>query len=298
MRTKRVFILLGVVVALSSPPRVFGWSRTGHQAVALIAERRLSEATLAQVHAILGPGVGLADIAGCADNIKRRAIKCADSFQVARDPSSRRQHYINISIKDSPDLSAIMAYCRIRGSARACIIDQIQDGLAVLKDPAATRAQKQIALMFIVHFVGDLHQPLHNAFEVDAKGRGDGGGNGAEVWFMQSAKAKTPTNLHHVWDNVIESDAALKRMGAEALAEGLSVEIQSKDAAAWSKASAAESALESFLIAKTLIYPAYHAPGGTKPGHDYQTRMRPVAREQVAKAGVRLAAMLEEALSR
>lgn len=269
----------------------------GHQTVALVAEHRLSSAALSQVHGILGPGVGLADIAGCADNIKRRPIKCADSFHVARDPASRKQHYINISIKDSPNLSTIMAYCRIHGNARACIIDRIREGLAVLKDPAAERAQKQLALMFIVHFVGDIHQPLHTAFEVDAKGRGDGGGNGAAVWFMQSARAKHPTNLHHVWDNMMESDAVLKRTGALAYAKRLEAQMPEKDVASWVNADMDGAALESFEIAKTVIYPAFHANAGERLGADYQARMQPIAFKQVQKAGVRLAAMLEEALS-
>lgn len=288
------------MAALSSSlvPVAFGWSRVGHQTVALIAEHRLSKGAQDQLHSILGPGVGLADIAGCADNIKRRAIKCADSFQVARDPSSRKQHYINISIKDSPSPSTIMDYCRIHGNARVCIIDQIQDGLAVLKDPAAARTQKQIALMFIVHFVGDLHQPLHNAFEVDAKGRGDGGGNGTEAWFLQSPRAKHPMNLHHVWDNMLETDAVLKKTGAAAYANRLEAGLRKKDVAPWLKADSADAALESFTIAKTLIYPAYHTRGGNRLGNDYRDRMQPIAFEQVEKAGVRLAAMLEEALSR
>ena len=269
----------------------------GHQTVALIAEHRLSSATATQLHAILGPGVSLADIAGCADNIKRHSVKCADSFQVARDPASRKQHYINIPIKDSPDLSTIMAYCRIHGKARACIIDQIQDGLAVLRNPDATRAQKQIALMFIVHFVGDLHQPLHNAFEVDAKGRGDGGGNGAEVWFMQSPRAKHPMNLHHVWDNMLETDSVLKKTGAQEYAKRLEAGISADEAAKWASVDSAGAALESFQIAKTVIYPAFHAKGGSRLERSYQDQMQPIAFLQVQKAGVRLAAMLDEALS-
>lgn len=298
--TRKLFASIVTVVGLFTcfAPTASGWSRVGHQAVALIAEHRLSSAALNQVHGILGPGVGLAEISGCADNIKRRSIKCADLFQVARDPSSRKQHYINISIKDSPNLSTIMAYCRIHGNARACIIDQIQECLAILKDPAATRAQKQIALMFIVHFVGDLHQPLHNAFEVDAKGRGDGGGNGAEVWFMQSQRAKHPMNLHHVWDNMLETDAVLKRTGASEYAKRLEAGILEKDVAPWLKSDSTDAALESFKIAKTVIYPAYHTNGGKRLGKEYRERMQPIAFEQVQKAGVRLAAMLDEALSR
>jgi hypothetical protein len=265
--------------------------------VALIAEHRLSSATASQVHAILDPGVSLADIAGCADNIKRNAIKCAGSFQVARDPASRKQHYINIPVKDSPDRGSIMGYCRIHGAARACIIDQIQGGLAVLRDPDASRAQKQIALMFIVHFVGDLHQPLHNAFDVDAKGRGDGGGNGAEVWFMQSTRAKHPMNLHHVWDNMLETDASLKRTGAAEYAKRLEAGIPESEAAKWASVDSAGAALESFEIAQTVIYPAFHTHGGKRLGESYQDQMQPIAFRQVQKAGVRLAAMLNDALS-
>ena len=296
---RKVLAALVAVAGLNSclAPAAFGWSRVGHQTVALIAEHRLSPATAKQVRAILGPGISLADISACADNIKRRPIKCADSFQVARNPASRKQHYINISIKDSPDMSSIMTYCRIHGNARVCIIDQIEDGLAVLKDSDATRAQKQIALMFIVHFVGDLHQPLHNAFEVDAKGRGDGGGNGADVWFMQSPRAKHPMNLHHVWDNMLETDSVLKKTGAPEYAKRLEATISKDEAAKWLSVDSAGAALESFEIAKTVIYPAYHARRGERLAESYQDEMQPVAFLQVQKAGVRLAAMLDAALS-
>jgi len=290
-------LVIFFAVYMSTLPPAFGWSRVGHQTVALIAERRLSKTALDQVHAILGPGVGLADIAGCADNIKRRPIKCADAFNVSRNPTSRTWHYINIPVKDSPDVGTIMDYCRIHGKAKGCIIDEINKGLRILKDPAATRAEKQIALMFVVHFVGDLHMPLHNAFGVDAKGRSDGGGNGAEVWFLQSPRAKRPTNLHHVWDNMLESDSTLKKTGAVAYADRLESDMRGKDVSVWLKSDLAAASLESFAIAKTLIYPAYRAPGGKRPGKEYQERMQPIAFEQVEKAGARLADALEKALA-
>jgi len=189
-----------------------------------------------------------------------------------------------------------MNYCRLHGKAQSCIIDQINEGLGVLKDPATTRAQKQIALMFVVHFVGDINTPLHNAFEVDAKGRGDGGGNGTEVWFLQSPRAKNPMNLHHIWDNMLETDSALKKTGAAAYAKRLEADMRRKDVKPWLKADLTEAAFESFEIAKTLIYPAYHASDGHHPGKEYQERMQPIAFEQVQKAGARLAALLEAAL--
>lgn len=281
-----------------SASHALAWSRVGHQTIALIAEHRLSTGALAGVHAILGPGIGLADIAACADNIKRRPIRCAGAFDVSANPSSRKWHYINIPIKDSPNAATIMDYCRIHGKSRPCIIDQVETALQVFKDPAASRIDKQLALMNVVHFVGDIHTPLHNAFATDANGRGDGGGNGAEVWYMQSPRAKRPTNLHHVWDNMLESDSVLKKTGAAAYANRLEANLHAKDVAKWQESSLAEAASESFLIAKTLIYPAYHARDGKRPGKDYQERMQPVAFEQVEKAGVRLAALLESALTR
>ena len=70
-----------------------------------------------------------------------------------------------------------------------CVIAKTEEFLAVLKDPKADRSAKVQALKFVIHFVADLHQPLHCADD------GDKGGNARHVIFDGH-----PDNLHWVWD--------------------------------------------------------------------------------------------------
>lgn len=272
------------------------WSRVGHQTIALISESRLSSGTLTRVHGVLGPGVGLADIAACADNIKRKAVNCAGAFTIARDPGSRGQHYINASVRDLQTPETLMRSCHKPKRPGSCIIDRIEESLSVLRSTQTTRSQKQFALMALVHFVGDLHAPLHVAFDIDSRGKSDGGGNGADIWFGITGEARRPTNLHHLWDNLIETDADLKRTSPQEYASLISEKIASGPVDDWLRVPLIGVALESNRIAKDVIYPAYRLPGGTRVGREYQVQMRPIAQERVAQAGVRLGALIEASL--
>ena len=143
--------------------------------------------------------------------------------------------------------------------------------------------------MFLVHLVGDLHQPLHNATD------GDSGGNAKLVRFMATPHARKPMNLHHLWDNMIMKDSEVKKRRPADFADGLEADMKEKNTAEWSQGELIDSAaLESFSIAKTRIYRAYATEGGNSIGRDYQRELQPVAFEQVEKAGVRLAALLNQ----
>jgi hypothetical protein len=148
-------------------------------------------------------------------------------------PETSSWHFIDIPINSQDPSGAISSACGPDGN---CSIDQIQSHLLVLADASASLYQKQEALMFVTHLVGDLHQPLHNATEVLPDGSTDRGGNLKKMTFESGGKA---TNLHALWDDLIESPAEAKGMDPEALAETLEGEISDEDAAAWSGASLA-----------------------------------------------------------
>ncbi len=281
-------ILLAALLVTLLSPQLYAWGTLGHRTVAILAERRLSPKALEQVLAILGPGTSLADIAKCADDIKRKPIKCGP-FQLNADRRSSGWHYISIPIAATPTTSTLKQYCRNHGKTDQCSTEQIKGQLATLKDPKADLYTKQIALMFLVHLVGDLHQPLHNADDSDA------GGNGKLVSYMATPKARKKTNLHHIWDNMLMQDSEVKKLRPEALADDLERNMKGKDTTAWTQGELIDTvALEGFEIAKTRIYPSYAQEGGKILGRDYQHEMQPIAFERIEKAGVRLAALLNQ----
>lgn len=283
---RKTFLLL-IGLCLACPRPNFAWSRLGHEAVALIAEENAGDLTRLKLRALLGPNVGLDDIAACSDDIKRRSVNCGGAFFVKRAPHTKAWHYIDIPITANPAAGDLQDYC----PQDDCVTARVADQVRALQDPKAARPDKQIALMHLVHFVGDLHQPLHCADDHDA------GGNRKPVWFMMGPRAKKPSNLHHLWDNIIEKDSAAKKRNARDLARRLARDMAGKNTADWGKGNTQLWALESFAVARDTIYPRYEQDQGNNLGQDYQDDMKPIAEEQIQKAGVRLAVLLDRTLA-
>jgi hypothetical protein len=265
------------------PDAAFAWSRSGHAAVALLAERRLSPRALLNVRAILGPNVGLAEIASCADGDPAPA--CGKTF---KDDALRKDwHTIDIPVEDAPTAASLERYCR--GN---CVTDRINKSLNVLGDRDAPLARRRIALIYLVHFVGDVHQPLHCVVARLADGSPDPSAGRSPVAFMG-----WEGSLHWLWDNVIETPAVERARNARDLAERLESDMKGKDLESWKVGDLVSlAALESFQLAKETILPDYKRNGGREWGEDYGRRSRPIAYARLERAGVRLARMLETAL--
>jgi len=158
-----------------------------------------------------------------------------------------------------------------------------------LKDPNASRADKQLALRFIVHLVGDFHQPLHNGKCCDR------GGNDVKVtWFGK------PTNLHAVWDAQLVDD---EQLSFTELAAKLERHITPQDVVAWWDTNPRDWVSESAQIRDTLYPTAADMPKppkgkklkkGALPdlSYRYVYRFTPVMERRLAQGGVRLAAYL------
>jgi hypothetical protein len=279
--------LASLVVVVSLCPRAArAWSANGHKTVALIAESRLSDQTRQAVAAILGPTATLDAIAPCADDIRgKTGFNCA-GIVLNDDPQSQPWHFIDVPISASPaDDAALEDYC----PNQACVVDQIRADVQALQGAAAQSAtQKQMALMFLVHFVGDEHQPLHCADEI-VGGVNDRGGNLKNINFEGTAM-----NLHALWDHQIQA-ADVNDPGQTS--QRLIADLQGKDVGAWLSGDfVADAAFESFTIAKDTVYPAYYAQNAKSLGAAYQQQMTPIVDERLERAGVRLAALLNQAL--
>lgn len=279
------------------PLPVSAWGPVGHKTVALIAQDRLSAGARQKLAAILGEGVGLDEIALCPDDIRKASTTCAGRFPLAYDKSTSDWHYIDIPVRDSPTPETLERYCRKRGRKDACVPDQIRAELAALKDPRAAREEKQRALIFLVHFVGDVHQPLHCATEVTRAGKSDHGGNLKWLAREGAKPGEKKLNLHGLWDSILRTDPSERGPGPRVLADRLEKDLAQKDTAAWTRGDVVTAAvLESHRIAKERIYPDFHEHYGKPVGRYYQDKYRPVAYERLEQAGVRLAFLLEGAL--
>jgi hypothetical protein len=252
-----VFIVLGPSFAL-------GWGGTGHQIVCLIAEDHLSPQAKAGVHELLGDAhISDAEIASWADEVRRERRSTAP------------WHYVNIPVSAA-------GFDRKRdGRNGNNIIDAIEKKKAILANKAATDEERVEALKFLVHFVGDIHQPLHCADR-----DGDKGGNTRLVMYPGQRKA---VNLHSVWDTWLLRDA-MKGKRVTDYAEGLDKRIGERERMEWVKGTVEEWANESQRLAVEGAYAGVPADGPPpKLDQKYIDKNEKVVEQQLQRAGIRLA---------
>lgn len=262
------------------------WGPEGHAIVAEIAEARLTDAARAQVSQLLSQESHqhLDEIASWADDYR------------TSHPETAGWHFVDIPL-------GVASYDANRDCAGDnCVVAQIRHFATVLGDKNATPADRLMALKFVVHFVGDIHQPLH------AEDHDDKGGNSVNLTYFGKS-----TNLHSVWDGRIIEQALGVTLGpnfapdlpaTQQVATVLGGNISANQASHWAPAGltsqldvvAAEWANESHALAQTAYR---NLPPSRRPeGWDsrYQVEAWPVVEGQLTRAGVRLAEVLNEEL--
>ena len=275
------------VLFLSVAGSLFGWSTEGHRVVALITQSILQTSPAAVNLGHLLGSLSLAGISTCPDEVREleghqiTALSPACAVVFPAPPlHTGPWHFVNIPVTGSSPTAAIIR----TACGTDCVLVQIDRFAAVLQQSNDQQARLQ-ALSFLVHFVGDLHQPLHNADRMR-----DAGGNAEVVTFQGQ-----PLKLHGLWDRQIvtalNADPAL-------LAQDLAPEIQA--AKKESPGSPVMWASQAFQFAANQAYRGIPPPNGTTPvaviGPKYEKAALPVIRKQLARAGVRLAAVLQTAL--
>ncbi len=167
---------------------------------------------------------------------------------------------------------------------KSCVVEKIADFIKVLTDRKASREQRAEALKFVVHFVGDIHQPMHAAKEAE-------GGNGIHVRFLGSDRCGPyDCNLHGVWDTSMILHAGLK---PDDYAEQLEKLIQSEHLAAQDDGTPERWANESVRLAQA----AWVQDGANLDEQYYRKEIKVVDR-QMALAGLRLAKLLNDTIGR
>lgn len=268
--------LVGALASASCFP-VHAWSAQGHRLVAAVAETRLSPEARAEVNDLLeGEAVPtLPGIAAWADELRDT------------DPVLGRRasgwHYINMGEENCEYVAATQ--CKDGN----CVIGALNRQLALLATPSLTREARAQALKFVVHFVGDMHQPLHAGYGHDR------GGNTFQVRYDNRG-----TNLHALWDGgmfyplKLDDSQYLERLLALPAPD-----IGSGQPTAPS--TAVEWTIQTCRLAISPgLYPKNRKVGfpGMRPRIDssYVETYRPVAEAQLRLAGERLAVMLNNVL--
>ena len=239
-----------LLVAMSAP--AWCWGPAGHHIVALIAEQRLSPEARARVNHLLFDGkFTMAQISVCPDALRaaeRGAIRPEEQYcvevagQVPKD--SAPWHYIDIpySVKSG----ALDPYC----PAGACITAKIAAFARTLHD-SKDDGERRAALMYLVHFLGDINQPLH-AIERNC----DQGGNQEHVDFYLKDQERADRRLHAVWDSdLLDKAMADDKIADEGqYADSLRAAIKEQDAGKWAQESVTQIAWDSHDLAVRYAY--------------------------------------------
>jgi S1/P1 Nuclease len=242
----------------------FGYGVTGHRVVAEIAQRHLAKKTLRELRELIG-GEGLAYWSNWPDFIKSDTTgtwKAAD-----------RWHYVNLTANQARATFADS----LKGFAPPNLYTQIPAMIAQVKDKTLPLEKRRQALYFLVHFIGDLHQPLHVGRPEDL------GANRINVmWFDKK------TNLHSVWDSDLVN---FQQYSFTEYATVLNVvdkdrvkELQQGTLEDW------------FFESHTQANNIYQrSPNDSNLGYRYNYLFQAVLEDQLLKGGLRLARVLNEA---
>jgi hypothetical protein len=249
---------------MAAPGRALAWGAQGHEIVAALALRELTPVARGQVAHLLGGEAMMIHDANWADEVRDQR----------RDTSA--WHYVNIPLQ-AP------GYDPGRNCPRDdCVVAQIERDMRVLGDRRASDGTRAEALRFLIHFVADVHQPLHAADD------GDRGGNDIHV-----AIGRERATLHKVWDADVVAVLGHDTLG---IANGLERNLSAAQRKAWANGTPAGWANESLGIARNEIYPPIEGRRFVRLPRDYAEREAAVARMQLSKAGVRLAWLLNGVL--
>lgn len=243
-------------------PSALAWGPLGHRIVARLAEARLTPQAKAEVDRLLATRHKryLDQVANWADDLR--------DTDPALFRRTKRMHFVNFHSRDC-------VYDPPRDCRKGeCAVAAINKYSAILADRANSPAERAEALAFVVHFVADVHQPLHADYRHDA------GGNDFQVrWHGRG------TNLHKIWDSRMLDSAHLST-------RGYTRKLESERTPVAAGGTPVEWAEESCRIDRDDgVYPASHVIDAA-----YVARELPIAEMRLRQAGARLAALLNRDL--
>lgn len=250
-----VVLLLGVAMALTS------WGVAGHRTVAAVAERHLLP-NVSRVVSVYLEGQGMADVSSWADEVRNEPeYKHTASW-----------HFLNLPLGLGHD--EFVKY--VKGLNNDNIYTAILKSEETLKNDSADIKTRQEALKFLIHFLGDVHQPMHISRKEDK------GGNMIQVRFDGKG-----TNLHSLWDsNLIEHEHLTDADLVNACDKASPDEVTR-----WQNDAPIEWLWESYEISGRLYA---EAEAGKDIDEAYYNKWIPVIHKRINQAGIRLAGELNK----
>lgn len=250
------------------PNVAFAWGQKGHEIVARIAASELTPHASRQI----------ADLLGSTDVESRmaRVASWADDIRRAR-PETGAWHYVDIEL--GTDGYSPRTDC----PNGQCVVEQIKKDLRIFADSRSAAAARAEALLFLIHFLGDIHQPLH---DIDNHDRG------ANQLLIRYAAHRF--SMHSLWD-----EEMVEQLGAEdaSIARQFERDVSVGEKKAIMAGTPEQWANEGYRIAKRDVYGKFDGEQGhiIEISNEYLARERPVIQTQLTRAGLRLAWLLNSA---
>jgi hypothetical protein len=276
MKLRPHFLLLVLVYLLTISQPAAAWGRKGHEAIAIIAEANLTVAAQAQVKALLKNDLDKYDHPSGRTTMPEIA-SWADEIRDATSKNSYRGWHT----RENPVCSTKLGPCPMGG----CVNEKLLHYVAVLKNKHASHRDRNEALKFVVHLVGDLHAPLHSGSNYDKTGH-----------FPATLEGRTispKSTLHSIWDHNLLTAGLKKR--------DLSVKLDTTEKLA--PDAIMQWMLETREVSRKYVYDPLPDFSCGKFSSDpivlsraYQKQAIPVIRRQIRRAGLRLAQLLNESL--
>lgn len=253
----RRFLIL--ILAVLIPVISFAWGSKGHDIVACVAQNNVSKRTLRKVEKVLG-GQSMVYVANWMDN----------ASHTEEYAYTKTWHYVNVEPEEG-------SYRNSSKEPKGDVVVAVDTIIANLKSGELSPVEERAQLMMLIHLVGDMHCPMH------AGHKSDKGGNGTKVKYFGAQK-----KLHSVWDSDIIESAhrwsytewqeqidRVTRKQKRAMIQGAPVD--------W---------IEECVTLAADVYAC--STTGKNLSYDYVAYYTPIIEEQLLKAGLRLASILEE----
>lgn len=254
-------ILVATVLLL--PSKMLAWGTTGHRVVAQIAEDNIKPSTRKKINKLLD-NLPMAYWANWPDFIK--------SDKTGEWDHTHIWHYVNAP----GDLSYDQFVEYIQNVPQENVYSEIPKLEKIIQDKKSTDEQKRIALIFLIHLLGDAHQPMHVGKAEDL------GGNKVQLYWFNS-----PTNLHSIWDGKLVD---FEKYSYSEYADILNRIPKDK------KQELQNGTLEDWLFESHALADEIYANvnDGDKLWYEYSYKYKPVTELQLQRAGLRLAATLDK----
>jgi hypothetical protein len=257
MKYKYLMVAGTLLLSLS----LLSWGVTGHRTIGKIAENHMTAKAKTAITELIGDS-SLAQISTYADEIRSKPeYRSTGSWHFINLPLGLSFHDFKKQVKELGVENVYGELLKFEGE---------------LKDPNTTKEEKIFALKFVVHLVGDLHQPMHVSRESDQ------GGNKIQVTYDGKG-----TNLHSLWDTRLLEH---QKLGYDELAAKYDV-ISNRKMKAWQRTPMIKWVYESYQ-ASSILYKELEERKDNKIDEAYYNEHIPLVELRIQQAGIRLAGVL------